>query len=330
MKEYKPPYSITEDMLNLVASISEKLGEINVYHNLDAKPHLRKSNRIKSIHSSLKIEANSLSIGEVRDVIDGRIVLGPEREIQEVKNAYEAYELIKWVDAFSIKDLQKVHRIMAKKLELDAGSFRNGDEGVFNGDQCIFMAPPAHLVQGLMSDLFSWMKKNKNMVHPLIMSAVFHYEFVFIHPFTDENGRTARLWHTVILSKWNSVFEYIPIESQIEKFQDGYYKAIADCHVNGNSNVFIEFMLKQIDAVIGEIVTQIRRPDDTLSEYVKKLLNVMDFEVPYSAATIMQMLGIKSRETLRKNYLDPALKMGLVIRTIPDKPNSKNQRYIKK
>ncbi|QBE96954.1 Fic family protein [Blautia producta] len=330
MKEYKPPYSITEDMLNLVASISEKLGEINVYHNLDAKPHLRKSNRIKSIHSSLKIEANSLSIGEVRDVIDGRIVLGPEREIQEVKNAYEAYELIKWVDAFSIKDLQKVHRIMAKKLELDAGSFRNGDEGVFNGDQCIFMAPPAHLVQGLMSDLFSWMKKNKNMVHPLIMSAVFHYEFVFIHPFTDGNGRTARLWHTVILSKWNSVFEYIPIESQIEKFQDGYYKAIADCHVNGNSNVFIEFMLKQIDAVIGEIVTQIRRPDDTLSEYVKKLLNVMDFEVPYSAATIMQMLGIKSRETLRKNYLDPALKMGLVIRTIPDKPNSKNQRYIKK
>lgn len=330
MKEYNPPYSITENMLNLAASISEKLGEINVYHNLDAKPHLRKNNRIKSIHSSLKIEANSLSMGEVKDVIDGRIVLGPEREIQEVKNAYEAYEMIKSVDAFSIKDLQKVHRVMANKLELDAGSFRKGDEGVFNGDQCIFMAPPAHLVQGLMSDLFLWMKKNKNTVHPLIMSAVFHYEFVFIHPFTDGNGRTARLWHTVILSKWNSVFEYIPIESQIEKFQDGYYKAIADCHVNGDSNVFIEFMLEQIDAVIGEIVTQIRRPDDTLSEYVKKLLHVMDFEVPYSAATIMQMLGIKSRETLRKNYLDPALRMGLVIRTIPDKPNSKNQRYIKK
>lgn len=330
MKEYKPPYSITEDMLNHVASISEKLGEINVYHNLDAKPHLRKNNRIKSIHSSLKIEANSLSMGEVKDVIDGRIVLGPECEIQEVKNAYEAYEMIKLVNAFSLKDLQKIHRVMANRLELDAGNFRNGDEGVFNGDECIFMAPPAHLVQGLMSDLFLWMKKNKNMVHPLIMSAVFHHEFVSIHPFTDGNGRTARLWHTVILSKWNSVFEYIPIESQIEKFQDGYYKAIADCHVNGSSNVFIEFMLKQIDAVVGETVTQIRRPDDTLSEYVKKLLHVMDFEVPYSAATIMQMLGIKSRETLRKNYLDPALRMGLVIRTIPDKPNSKNQRYIKK
>lgn len=330
MEEYKPPYSITENMLNLVSSISEKIGEINVYHNLDAKPHLRKNNRIKSIHSSLKIEANSLSMGEVKDVIDGRIVLGSEREIQEVKNAYEAYEMIKSVDAFSLRDLQKVHSIMTQKLELDAGSFRNGDEGVFDGDQCIFMAPPAHLVKRLMSDLFSWMKKNKNTVHPLIMSAVFHYEFVLIHPFSDGNGRTARLWHTVILSKWNSVFEYIPIESQIEKLQDGYYKAIADCHVNGSSNVFIEFMLKQIDVVIDEIVTQIRRQDDTLSEYVKRLLQVMDFEVPYSAAAILQRLGIKSRETLRKNYLDPALRMGLVIRTIPDKPNSKNQRYVKK
>lgn len=261
MKEYKLPYSITEDMLNLVASISEKLGEINVYHNLDAKPHLRKNNRIKSIHSSLKIEANSLSMGEVKDVIDGRIVFRPEREIQEVKNAYEDYELIKSVDAFSLKDLQEVHRIMAKKLELEAGSFRKVDEGVFDRDQCIFMAPPAHLVKHLMSDLFLWMKKNKNKVHPLIMSAVFHYEFVFIHPFSDGNGRTARLWHTVILFKWNSVFEYLPLESQIEKFQNGYYKAIADCHGNGNSNVFIEFMLKQIDAVIDEIVIQVRRPD---------------------------------------------------------------------
>ena len=330
MEGYKPPYSITEDMLNLVASISEKIGKIDVYHNFDAKPHLRRNNRIKSIYSSLKIEANSLSMGDVKDVIDGRLVLGPEREIQEVKNAYAAYDIIKNVDSYNLKDLKKIHCVMEKNLEMEAGNFRNGDEGVFNGDQCIFMAPPPHLVPGLMLDLFSWMKKNKTKVHPLIMSAVFHYEFVFIHPFSDGNGRTARLWHTVILSKWNSVFEYIPIESQIEKFQDGYYKAIADSHVNGNSNVFIEFMLQQINTVLDEVIRQIRRQDDTLSEYVKKLLDVMDFEVPYSAATIMELLGIKSRETFRKNYLDPALRLGLVIRTIPDKPNSKNQRYIKK
>lgn len=330
MEGYKPPYSITEKMLNIVSSISEKMGKINVYHNLEGKPHLRRNNRIKSIHSSLKIEANSLSMGEVKDVIEGRIVLGPEREIQEIKNAFEAYDMIKNLDPFSIKDLKKVHGIMTKRLEMEAGNFRNGDEGVFNGEECIFMAPPAHLVPEQMSDLFAWMKENKSKIHPLIMGAVFHYEFVFIHPFSDGNGRVARLWHTVILSKWNSVFEYIPIESQIEKFQDEYYTAIADCHVNGDSNVFVEFMLEQIDTILDEVISQIRRPDDTLSEYVKKLLAVMDFEVPYSAATIMARLGIKSRETFRKNYLDPALGLGLVARTIPDKPNSKNQRYVKK
>ncbi|MDD3368837.1 MAG: Fic family protein [Lachnospiraceae bacterium] len=330
MENYKPPYSITEDMLNLVASISEKLGKINVYHNLVAKPHLRRNNRIKSIHSSLKIEANSLSMGEVKDVIDGRIVFGPEREIKEVINAYEAYKMISDVDPFSLKDLKKIHGVMTRELELEAGNFRNGDEGVFNGEKCIFMAPAPHLVPELMSDLFLWMKKNKTKVHPLIMSAVFHYEFVFIHPFSDGNGRIARLWHTVILSQWNSAFEYIPIESQVEKFQNGYYKAIADCHVNGNSNMFIEFMLEQIDIILDEVIGQVSRTDDTLSEYVKKLLDVMDFELPYSTVTIMKMLGIKSRETFRKNYLDPALELGLVVRTIPDKPNSKNQRYIKK
>lgn len=134
----------------------------------------------------------------------------------------------------------------------------------------------------------------------------------------------------MILSKWNSAFEFIPIESQIVKFQQGYYKAIAECHVEGNSNVFVEFMLKQIDTILDDVIIQIRRADDTLSEYVKKLLDIMDFEVPYSAAAIMKLLGIKSRETLRKNYLDPALGLGVVIRTIPDKPNSNNQRYIRK
>lgn len=330
MEGYKPPYSLTEEMMNLVSSISEKMGKIDVYHNLDSKPHLRRNNRIKSIHSSLKIEANALSIGAVKDVIDGRIVLGPEREIQEVKNAYEAYEMIHSMNPYKIKDLLKVHGVMEKKLELEAGSFRRGDEGVFNGDQCIFMAPPPHLVPGLMTDLFTWMDKNNKKVHPLIMSAVFHYEFVFIHPFSDGNGRTARLWHTVILSKWNSAFEYIPIESQIEKFQDGYYEAIAQCHVNGNSNVFVEFLLKQIDSILDEVINQIRRSDDGLTDYVKKMLDLMDFEVPYSAVSIMELLGLKSRETFRKNYLDPALELGLVVRTIPDKPNSRNQRYVKK
>ncbi len=317
-------------MLNLVSSISTKLGKIEVYHNLDNKPHLRRSNRIKSVHSSLKIEANSLTISQTKDVINGRIVLGPEREIQEVKNAYKAYEMIGKVNPYSVDDLQKVQGIMEYLLKDDAGRFRDGDEGVFNGDVCIFMAPPPQLVPSLMQDLFSWMSINKTVLHPLIMGAVFHYEFVFIHPFSDGNGRTARLWHTILLNDWNPIFAYIPLESQIEKFQNAYYHAISECHVNGNSNVFIEFMLERIDSILDEVSEQVRKSTNDESEYVKRLLEVMEFDVPYTAVSLMGLLGLKSRETFRKNYMDPALSIGVVERTIPDKPNSKNQRYIKR
>ena len=330
MEEYKPPYTITEKMLNLVSSISTKLGRIEIYHNLDNKPHLRRNNRIKSVHSSLKIEANSLTIGQTKDVINGRMVLGPEQEIQEVKNAYKAYEMIGKVNPYSLDDLKKVQGIMEYLLKDDAGRFRDGDEGVFNGDTCIFMAPPPQFVHSLMLDLFGWMSTNRKEVHPLIMGAIFHYEFVFIHPFSDGNGRTARLWHTMLLNEWNPVFAYIPLESQIEKFQNDYYNAISECHVNGNSNVFIEFMLERIDDILDEVNEQVRKSINDESEYVKRLLEVMEFDVPYTAVSLMKQLGLKSRETFRKNYMDPALNIGAVERTIPDKPNSKNQRYIKR
>lgn len=330
MEEYKPPYTITEKMLNLVSSISTKLGRIEIYHNLDNKPHLRRNNRIKSVHSSLKIEANSLTIGQTKDVINGRMVLGPEQEIQEVKNAYKAYEMIGKVNPYSLDDLKKVQGIMEYLLKDDAGRFRDGDEGVFNGDTCIFMAPPSQFVPSLMQDLFGWMSTNRKEVHPLIMGAIFHYEFVFIHPFSDGNGRTARLWHTMLLNEWNPVFAYIPLESQIEKFQNDYYNAISECHVNGNSNVFIEFMLERIDDILDEVNEQVRKSINDESEYVKRLLEVMEFDVPYTAVSLMKQLGLKSRETFRKNYMDPALNIGAVERTIPDKPNSKNQRYIKR
>ena len=330
MEEYKPPYTITEKMLNLVSSISTKLGRIEIYHNLDNKPHLRRNNRIKSVHSSLKIEANSLTIGQTKDVINGRMVLGPEQEIQEVKNAYKSYEMIGKVNPYSLDDLKKVQGIMEYLLKDDAGRFRDGDEGVFNGDTCIFMAPPPQFVPSLMQDLFGWMSTNRKEVHPLIMGAIFHYEFVFIHPFSDGNGRTARLCHTMLLNEWNPVFAYIPLESQIEKFQNDYYNAISECHVNGNSNVFIEFMLERIDDILDEVNEQIRKSINDESEYVKRLLEVMEFDVPYTAVSLMEQLGLKSRATFRKNYMDPALNIGAVERTIPDKPNSKNQRYIKR
>lgn len=329
MGDYKPPFTITNEILSYVSSISEKIGRITATVNLDAKPHLRKNNRIKSIHSSLKIEANSLSLGQVRDVINGKIVLGEQKEIQEVKNAYAAYERFSEIDPYSIKDLKQFHGIMAKYVVEESGVFRRGDEGVFNGKQCIFMAPPARFVPQLVDDLFSWMKESQNSVHPLILSSVFHYEFVFIHPFSDGNGRMARLWHTAILSKWKPIFEYIPIESQIEKFQDEYYDAIAKCHVDGTSTIFIEFMLSQIDKILDDISVQSSEENEQLSEYIKKLLAVMEYDIPYTSKTLMEKLGLKSKEGFRRNYLRPAVDMDLIRMTIPDKPNSRNQRYVK-
>ncbi|MBQ8804414.1 MAG: Fic family protein [Tyzzerella sp.] len=329
MGDYKPPFTITNEILSYVSSISEKIGRITATSNLESKPHLRKNNRIKSIHSSLKIEANSLSLGQVRDVINGKMVLGEKKEIQEVKNAYAAYEKFSEINPYSIRDLKKFHGIMTKYVVEESGAFRRGEEGVFNGEQCIFMAPPARFVPQLMEELFSWMDEGKNSVHPLILSSVFHYEFVFIHPFSDGNGRMARLWHTAILSKWKPVFEYIPIESQIEKFQDEYYDAIAKCHVDGASTILIEFMLSQIDKILDDISVQISGDNEQLSEYIKKMLGVMEYDIPYTSKALMEKLGLKSKEGFRRNYLRPAIDMNLIRMTIPDKPNSRNQRYVK-
>ena len=329
MGEYKPPFTITNEILSYVSSISEKIGRITATNNLEAKPHLRKNNKIKSIHSSLKIEASSLTLGQVRDVINGRAVLGEQKEIQEVKNAYAAYERLSQIDPYNIRHLKQFHGIMTKYLVEESGDFRSGEEGVFNGDQCIFRAPPAQFVPQLMEKLFFWMNAARKDVHPLILSSVFHYEFVFIHPFSDGNGRMARLWHTAILSKWKPIFEYIPIESQVEKFQDEYYEAIAKCHVAGESTIFIEFMLSQIDAILDEISVQISEENEHLSEEVKKLLEVMEYDIPYKSKALMEKLGLKSREGFRRNYLHPAIELNLIRMTIPDKPNSRNQRYIK-
>ena len=329
MGRHKPPFLITNKILSYVSLISEKIGRITAISNLEAKPHLRRNNRIKSIHSSLKIEANSLTLGQVRDIINGKAVLGEQKEIQEVKNAYAVYERLSEIDPYNIRHLKQFHGIMTKYLVEESGEFRSGEEGVFNGGQCIFMAPPARFVPQLMDELFAWIKEAQEYVHPLILSSVFHYEFVFIHPFSDGNGRMARLWHTAFLSKWKPVFEYIPIESQIEKFQDEYYEAISRCHVAGKSTIFIEFMLSQIDKILDDISTQISEKNEYLPETVQKLLEVMEYDVPYTGNALMERLGLKAREGFRRNYLHPAVEMNLIQMTIPDKPNSRNQRYIR-
>ncbi len=325
---YKPPFTITNSMLNKTISITEKIGKITSFNSLKRMPTLRHNNTIKSVHSSLAIENNSLTLNQVRDVINEKQVIGSQREIQEVKNAYKAYEMINSFNGFSEKDLLKAHSIMMNLIEEDAGTYRNHGEGVFDGDLLIFMAPGEKLVPNLMHELFEWLKKDKE-THLLIKSCIFHYEFVFIHPFSDGNGRMARLWQNVLLSKWNPVFEYVPLESRIQKYQQEYYEAIANCHKNGNSNQFIEFMLKMIDEVMDEVLLSVSNESKNISDQVNRLLEIMDGDIPLSAIEIMKRLGIKSRETLRNTYLNPALENGLIKMSIPDKPNSKNQRYIK-
>ncbi len=325
---YKPPFDISNSMLYKTISITEKIGKINSYNSLKRMPTLRRNNKIKSIHSSLVIEANSLSLDQVKDVIDGRQVIGPKNEIQEVKNAFEAYNMIEEFDGYSELDLLKAHRILTRLILDDAGKYRNHGEGVYDGDKVIFMAPPETLVPSLMSDIFDWLK-NDNETHILIKSCVFHYEFVFIHPFSDGNGRIARLWQNVLLTKWNPVFEFIPFESQIEKYQNEYYATISKCHRNGNSNEFIEFMLKVIDEILDEVLFNVKKESNNISDQVNKLLEVMDYDIPLSANEIMKRLNVKSKETLRNSYLDPAIENGLIKMTLPDKPKSKNQKYIK-
>jgi Fic family protein len=330
MSKYIPPYSVTDKMLTLVADIAEKTGKITSYRSFETRPHLRKNNRIRSIHSSLAIEANSLSIDEVSSVINGRTVIGPEKEIQEVKNAYKAYDMLGQFDPYSLQDLQKMHGIMTYLTVQDSGVFRSHNEGVFNGDICIFMAPPPQFVSEQMRALFEWMDSARGVVHPLILSSVFHYEFVFIHPFSDGNGRMARLWQTALLSEWNPVFQYLPLESRVQEFQEGYYNAIAVCHAEGKSDAFIEFMLDKIDRTLDWALKQITEQDSCLSEYVQRLLDVMEYDVPYTAAQLMAALDLKSRDNFRKNYIAPALDKGLIVRGSPDKPTSRNQTYIRK
>jgi len=330
MDNYIPPFDITNIMLDRISSIMKKIGKLDNYKDLNKMPVLRRNNRIRSIHSSLAIEANSLSFDQVKDIIDGKKVIGPQDEIQEVKNAYEAYKLIKEVNQYSIKDLKKVHGVMTYLTVDESGEFRKGNEGVFDEKgNCIHVCPPPEQVDGLMKQLFKWMENNNGIIHPLILSSVFHYEFVFIHPFKDGNGRTARLWQNVILSNWEEIFEYVPIESQIKKYQEEYYSAIANCDHNGNSTEFIEFMLKMIDETLEDLMESASVQASHVSTYVNKLLNAMEAGVAMSTSELMEKLNMKSRISFRDNYLNPALENGLVKMTNPDKPTSKNQMYYK-
>lgn len=233
---------MTDRIVNLVAAISEQVGRITVLSHGNLNPHLRKENRIRTIHSSLAIEHNSLSLEQVTAILDGKRILGNPNEIREVQNAYEAYELMLKLNPYSVKDLLKAHKLMMAGLIKENGSFRQGDVGVFDGDVVIHVAPPARLVPQEIQDLFDWYQESE--LHPLIKSAIFHYEFEFIHPFADGNGRMGRMWHSLLLGRWNEIFYWLPVEDLIRNRQQEYYDALGKSDHEGDSAVFVELMLE--------------------------------------------------------------------------------------
>ena len=241
---YKPPFTVSAKAINLIAKISGQLERYAIRMEQEDTLRLRRANRIKTIHSSLAIEGNTLSEGEVQAVLEGKKVVAPLKEIQEVKNAIKTYELYPKLNPFSIQDLLLAHGTMMSGLVDEAGMFRKGGVGVFDGDKPIHIAPQADRVRDLMSDLFGWLENADD--HLLIRSCVFHYEFEFIHPFADGNGRIGRLWQSLILGRLNPIFEHLPVENMVYSNQQAYYHAINRSSDLGDSGPFIDFMLEEI------------------------------------------------------------------------------------
>ena len=242
-----PPFIITSKIVNLIAKISEQVGGLNA-SLLNSSPQLRKQNRIKTIAGTLAIEGNQLTEEQITAIIEGQRVLGSARELAEVAGAISAYDALPELQPHKINDLLKAHNLMMSGILLDAGKFRNKAVGIHKGNKVHHIAPPAHQVSGLMADLVNWLKKSQD--HPLITSSVFHYEFEFIHPFTDGNGRLGRLWQTLILSKWHPLFLALPLESIIKDNQQKYYQALEQADKEGNSVAFIDFMLLTISETL--------------------------------------------------------------------------------
>ena len=247
---YIPPFTVSAEAINLIAEISGQIERYAIRLEQEDGLRLRKANRIKTIHSSLAIEGNTLSEDEVRDIIDGKNVVAPIKQIQEVKNAIATYELYPKLNPFNVKDLLKAHSVMMQALVDDAGKFRRSGVGVFSEHGLVHMAPPADRVPMLMDDLFGWLKESKD--HLLIRSCVFHYEFEFIHPFIDGNGRTGRLWQSLILGKLHPLFEHLPLENMVYANQQAYYDAITASTNAGQSGPFIDFMLNEIYKTLKE------------------------------------------------------------------------------
>ena len=301
-ERYIPPFTMTDEITNLVIEIAEITRAMTVSEQLSKNPKLRRVNRVRSIHSSLAIEQNSLTKEQVSDIIDGKRVLGPPQDIREVQNAYEAYEIMTKLNPYSVKDLLKAYKIMMGGLVKEAGVFRSKGVGVYAGEQLIHAGEqlihagtPANYVPSLIGQLFDWLKKSN--LHPLIKGCIFHYEFEFIHPFVDGNGRLGRLWHTLILAKWQEFFLWIPIETIIHKRQDDYYKALNASNAVSESTIFVQFMLLLIRDLLKELSHNgVMNKEKTLDE---KLFGLLKENGKQSAAELAEIVGSSPRTVQR-------------------------------
>lgn len=315
---------MTPRMLTLVTEICELVGRLTAEEQSRLTPQLRRGNRIRTIQASLAIENNTLSVEQVTAVLDGKRVLGLPAEIQEVRNAFAAYDAMAGWQPDSVEHLLTAHRLLMHGLLDDAGCYRSGGVGIYRGEQLLHMAPPPSRVAVLMQDLLAWVSATE--LPALIASCVFHYEFEFIHPFADGNGRMGRLWQTLILSRWQPLLAYLPVETVIQAHQGEYYAALAEADKLSEATPFVLFMLTALreallEAVVGDQVT------DQVTDQVKRLLAELPPGTSLKASELMQRLGLSHRQSFGKSYLKPALAAGLIEMTDPTSPRSPAQRY---
>ena len=296
MTEYRPPFEMTDEIVNMISDIAELSGVITVTSALDTNLTLRRENRIKTIYSSLAIEQNTLSIDQVTDVINGKRVLAPPSDIKEVQNAYEIYDKLDQMDPYSVDDLLAAHKVMTGGLVKEAGMFRSGNVGVYDGDKLIHAGTPAAYVPEVMEQLFSWLKGNE--YHPLVRACLFHYEFEFIHPFEDGNGRMGRLWHTLILSKWKPFFAWLPIESLIHDNQRKYYEVLAEADKNTDAGVFVTFMLGLINEAMQQVVNT-ENVGINVGINGEKIIDLLKEDPKLNAVKLAEKLGLTSRQVER-------------------------------
>lgn len=294
MRSKKPPFEITNTILDEIAEIAELVGHVNASFGLSTNPTLRRTNRIRTIYSSLAIEQNTLSLEQVTAVLNGKHVIAPPKDIAEVKNAYEIYEVMDSLDPYSVDDLLRAHGVMTRGLIEESGCFRSRPVGVVDkqGNVLHFGTLPDY-VPGLVVELLDWVRDSE--FHMLIKSCVFHYELELIHPFSDGNGRIGRLWHTLLLTQWKPMFAWLPVESMIHDRQDEYYQAINRSNNEAESTIFIEFMLSAIkEALLEAVQTGNAENRSTEEQRWHQIKYFLEKNGTITNADVRKMLGVSA------------------------------------